>query len=819
MTSLPEDFKPALRALGRSPGFVLLIVLMLGLGIGVNATVFSWLHSVLLEPLPGVPNASELRVVVPSYGKSISSTSLSYPDFRDLSDLTNVFSGVAGSHYTSALLSVDGQSQWIYGRVVTANAFDVLGVLPQLGRSFTQDEDRGEGGHPVLVISHALWRQRFAAAPDVLGRMVQINQHSFTIVGVAPASFQGMTGGLRDDFWTPLSMHNEVLQYGSYESRTFRWISALARIRPVIANDQAQAALSTLASRLEAAYPDSDKGQGLLVYSLPDSPVGGQAEFRPVLRLLLAVSACVFLIVLVNVANLLLVRAAARHRELAVRTALGAGRLRLLRQLFVESLIPSAIGAVFGILLARWAVHSFALLYPASSLPVGYDFQLDGNTLLLIVLLTIISTIVLGLTPAFATGEIDLAQVLREAGRSSSSGFGEVRIRNLLVIAEIALALMLVIGAGLSVRGFQKARAIDLGFDSSNLLSARLSLVPNGYTPESAKVFDRQLQQRLAAMPGVTDVALASALPLSVDTIFTATVDVEGYSSSLSEDRQISFDIVSGGYFSTMRILLLSGRDFTDADDASAPNTAIINESMARRYWPGVNPIGRRFLMAAGVAPPAPFTVVGLVKDTKYRSLSEPATPFVYLAYQQRPLASLFMGVVLRTEAHSQSFAPVLRREIHALDPSVEPLELHTVDEAIQPAFSRVRAASIFLLVLAATALFLASFGLYGVMSYAVTRRFHEIALRIALGAQPASVRNMVLLQGLRIALKGILLGLVGAFNLTRLLSAFLYGLSPRDPVVFVGVAGFLALVALLSSYLPALRATRVDPLVSLRSE
>jgi predicted permease len=812
------DLSYGIRTLRRSPGFALSALLMLAVGLAVNTTVFSWIHFVLLNPLPGVNQPSRLIALVPSYGGNITSSLLSYPDYRALRDQSGVFSGVVGSRYTSALLTLDGRSQWIYGRVVTSNAFDVLGVVPQLGRDFTEDEDQPEGGHPVVIISHALWQRQFSGAREVIGRLIQINQHAFTIIGVAPAAFHGLTGGLRDDFWAPLSMHNEVLQYGSYGSRTFRWVSALARLRPGVSLGQAQAGVSFLAGQLQAAFPDSNKDLAFLCFSLRDSPIGGQAEFRPVLRLLLAVGAGLLLIVFANIANLFLLRATDRRREFAVRAALGASRWRLLRHLVTESILLAATGGILGVAIARWSVASFALLSPPTIVPVGYDFRLDLATLSFVAALTFVGALLCGLTPALAPG-LDLSQALKEASRSLAGGRRHRLLRHGLVTCEMALAFVLVIGAGLCLRGFLKARSIELGFDPHNLVSASLSLVPNGYTPQSAKVFDRKLRDQLAAVPGVADVALVSSLPLGEDTIFTATVDVDGYIPRSSEDRQVSFDIISSRYFSTMRIPLLEGRDFTEADDNTAQNVAIVNESMARRYWPARDPLGRRFVMAAGVAPPSPFAVVGVVKDSKVRSLTEPATPLVYLAYQQRPLASLFMGVILRASGNPAPMIPILRDQIHALDPAVEPLQLQTMDTAIQPAFSGVRAAGTFLLVLGAAALFLASLGLYAVTAYAVSCQTREMGIRMALGAQRSHVRAAVLAQGLRLALLGVLLGFLVSLAVAPLLAGFLYGVSPSDPLVYSSVALLLCLSALLGSLVPAVRATQIDPLVALRGD
>lgn len=818
MRSVLRDLSYGFRSLLRSPSFTLSALLMLAIGLGVNATVFSWIQSVLLYPIPGVYQPSQLLAVIPSYSGNFGSSALSYPDYRELRSLTQVFSGVVGSHYSSALLTLDGHSQWIYGRVVTANAFDVLGVAPQFGRSFTEDEDAPEGAHAVIIISHSLWQRQFGGSGDVVGRTVQINRHSFTIIGIAPARFHGMTNGLRDDFWAPISMHNEVLQYGSYQSRTFRWVSALARLRPTVPVESAQAAVSTLSSQLQASYPDSNKALTFRCFSLRNSPIGGQAELRPVLRLLMAVGLGVLLIVFANIANLLLVRAANRRREVAVRMAMGASRSSLMRHLCAESLVLALSGGIFGSILARWSAGLFSLLSPETTLRAGYDFHLDLGTLWFTAGLTLLGAVVLGLVPAFSA-DLNISEALKEGTRSQSGGRRSTSLRHALVVVEMAVAFVLVIGCVLCIRGFFKARAINLGFDAQNVVSASLDLVPNGYTPQTAKVFDRQLRDRLTRLPGVSGVALVTSLPLSQDNISTGTIDVDGYIATSSEDRQVSFDIVSSGYFSTMRIPMIAGRDFTEADDTGTQNVAIINESMARRYWSGLDAIGRRFNMAAGVAPRSSFVVIGVVKDSKYRSLTEPATPLVYLAYQQRPLASLFMAVVLRASGNTAPLLPILRHEIYVLDSTVEPLELRTMVTAIQPAFSGVRAAGTFLLVLGGAALVLASLGLYAVTAYAVACRTREIGIRMALGANRSNLRAAILAQGLRLTLVGVVLGFLASLVLTPLLAGFLYGVSATDPLAFLVVSGLLCAVSLSGTYFPAVNATRVDPLITLRGD
>lgn len=816
-----QDARYGVRMLRKNPGFTLTIVLMLALGIGVNATVFCWIQTIVLNPIAGVSEPENLVSIVPYYQGNPNSSSLSYPDFRDLMGLKQIFKGVMGTHYTAAIMTVDGENQWVYGRVATANAFEVLGIKPEKGRGFLPDEDEGEGGHPVLVISHSLWQSRFGSDASIIGRSVELNRHPFTIVGVAPSELQGASSGDRTDFWAPLVMHKEVMQYGSFDSRTFRWVTPLARLQPGVSPARAEAAVSTLSSQLEHSYPDSNKDVSFHVFPVRRSPIGGQAEFMPILRILFAVGVGLLLLVAINVSNLLLAHGASREKEIAIRLAIGARRVHLLRHLLTENLILAGLGGALGVLITRWMLPLFSIFMTAKNVAYSYHYQfkINAGTWIFTAGLTISTAIIIGLLPALQLNTTNLRGKLGEIGRGSTGSARHHRIRNALVISEVATASVFLICAGLCMKGYEKAKRIDLGFDPKKLLCAQLSLVPNGFSPEQGKVFDRQLRGRLAGLPRVTDVGLSTTLPLGVGNIFTAVVDVDGYVPAASEDLNVSFNMISPGYFSTMRIPILKGRDFSDQDDAARQNVAIVDETMARRFWAGLDPIGRRFHMAVGIAPRDMFTVVGVVKSGKYRSLSEPPTPFLYLAYQQRPIASLFTGVVIRTSGNSERLVPLLRREIHSLDASVEPLGIQSMEEYIQPAFAQANAAARFLVFLGATSLILASLGLYGVMAYTVSRRSHEIGIRMALGAQRSNVSKMILMQGAVMTLVGSVLGLLVSLPLTRLLSSFLYGVSETDVATYTEVLVILGIVALIASYVPARRAMQVDPMVALHNE
>lgn len=707
--------------------------------------------------------------------------------------------GVVGTSPADVVLDIKEQHEWVSARVATSNLFDVLGVKAEYGRTFRAEEDDGEGGHPVLLISHELWQRQFGSNADVVGSAVRVNRQLFTIVGVLPRDFHGVNGGANTELWAPLSMHDAVLNYGSYSSRSFSWIQPLARLRPDVSGQQAQTALATLSAQLEQGYPDSNRGVRFELFPLWRSPFGGQAAFLPVLRILFAVSLGVLLIVVANVSCLLLARAVYREKEIAVRIAIGAGRWHVVRQLLTESVVLAALGGCLGWWFAHSTVGLLTSLVPRSSTAFNYEFRLDGITLAFSFLLTIITAILFGLGPALRSSRAGLSEALKAGMRGSSRGVRHHTALNLLIISEMAIALVLLVSAGLCLRGFWHARQLDLGFNPHSVLYASLNLVPNGYSAQRAREFDQALSNRLESVPDIADAAFVNTPPLGPGGTFSG--------------------IASRGYFSVLRIPVVGGRDFTEADDASRPNVALVNQTMARRYWLGIDPIGRQFRMAVGIAPTDSFTVIGVAADGKYDSLNEPATPLVYVTYLQRPIAPLYMNLLVRTNGNPLAMVSAVRREIHALDSEVEPLMLQALDTYIEPAFTPVRVAGLLLGILGAAALLLASLGLYGVMAYAVAQRRSEIGVRMALGAQVRDMLTLVLKQGLLLAVRGAMLGLLVSLTLTRVLSRFLYGVSPKDPLTFAAAAFVLIAVSLLASYIPARRATRVDPIIALREE
>lgn len=807
-----NDLRYAWRMLLKNPGFTAVAVLSLALGIGANTTVFCWIQNILLRPLPGVAKPEHLVVVTTTHGATQWDT-VSLPDLKDCRELRDVFAGIIGSQITPACLTLNGKARWIYGQIATANFFDVLGVKTALGRTFLPEEDQKPGANPVLVLSYGFWQGHFGGDPNVIGQTVELNRRSFTIVGVVPPDFRGTMSGLNFDFWAPLSMHNEVANFGSLIHRGDHWLHTQARLQPAVGRERAQAALNLLTRQLEQAYPDTNREIGLRILPMWKSPYGGQAAMLPVLRILLAVSLGVLLIVAANVANLLLARAAVRTKEVSIRLALGAGCGRLIRQLLTESLVLALTGGAVGVVFARWGTKLLRTLLPNTHLPIGYTFNLDAQTLGFTLLVTLATGVIFGLAPAWQASRTNLNRTLKEGGRSAGGGASSHGLRSVFVVAEVALALLLLVGAGLCIKGFQRARQIDLGFDPRPMLVAGLRIGMNGYTRETGQIFYRQLRERLSNLPGVKEAALASWLPLGFEGGGSLNVDPEGYVRRPNEDSSIPFSIISPRYFAAMRIPLLDGRDFTDQDNENSLKVAIVNETMARRYWPGVNPIGRKFKIWRGTV-----TVVGVARSGKYRSLNEPPQSFFYLPYQQG-VWDLNLGISLRTEGNPSALMTTLEREIHALDPGVEVWAKLPMLDYIQAAFLAQRITSTLLVGLGLLALALAAMGIYGVMAYVVSQRTHEIGIRMALGAQRGDVATLILSQGLTLTLIGVVIGLLGAVAVTRLLSNFLYGVSPFDPLTFVGVPLALCLVTLVACYFPARRATKVDPMEALRYE
>jgi predicted permease len=806
------DLKFALRQLFKSPGLTAVVVLSLALGIGANATVMCWLRGLVLQPLPGVTDQDRIVVLVSNEGGGC----VSLPDLRDFGQYHRVFAGTEASMPTPACLTVERQPEWIQAEIVSANFFELLGVRPLLGRTFLPDEDQKPGGNPLLVISENLWRRRFAADPSIIGRVVDLNRRSFTIVGVVPASFHGSVNPLASDAWAPLSMIWEVRNQGTFflTARGARGWLNLARLQPGVSLEQSQAAVATIDAQFAKAYPGSNLEAHHHVVPLSKCPWGAQVIMGPALRLLLVVSLGVQLIVAANVGNLMLARAATRQKEVAIRQAAGANRWQLMRLFLTESMLLALLGGCAGTLIAGWAVDSVGLFIPKELAPnMQLSFPLDGVSLAFTLVLSLATGLVFGLLPALHASRQNLQGVLKEGGRSSQGGASQHRLRGGLVVAEIAIALVLLIGAGLCIKGLRQARQIDFGFSPDHVLIGGMKIGMNGYNEDTGRVFYRRVQQRIARMPGIEDAALASWFPLGLSGCKGWDVTVDGYQRPVGEDKTYMFAIVSPRYFSTLRLPLVSGRDFTDGDDAKAAKVAIVNEAFAQRFWPGKDPIGRQFRTGDTVR-----TIVGIAKTGKYNQLNESPWGFFYLPYLQG-VSDLDLSLCVRTQGDPSAFSNSLREAIREIDPGVELLQTMPLAVHSGMVLFPQRMASSLLLLLGLVALVLAAMGVYAVLAYAVSQRTQEFGVRIALGANSRDILRLVMGRGLILASAGVAIGIGCALALTRLMVGFLYGVSPFDLGTFVGIPVLLGLIALLACYLPARRATKVDPIVALRAE
>ncbi len=804
------DLRYALRQLRQAPGFTAVVILTLALGIGANATVLCWLRHLVERPVPGAVDQPSLAVILANWGGG----NASLPDVRDLGALDPVLTGAAVSMTTPASLAVGDERSWTYGQIVSANFFDLLGVRPLLGRGFQPGEDTVPGGNPVVVISERLWRQRFGADPQIVGRTIDLNRHRFTVVGVAPAVFRGTMNGLRCEFWAPVSMFQEITTRGDFslERRTYRGFHTIARLRPGVSLEQAQTAFATVDARLAAAFPATNRGVHHRILPYTQCPYGAQS-IAPVLHLLLAVTLGVLLIVAANVANLMLARAESRRREIAIRLATGASRWRLLRQLLTESLALALPAGLLGLVVATWGVDLLGWFVPRSNLPIDLSgFRLDAATLGLTLLLTLAAGLFFGLLPALQSLNPRLYETLKESGRSTG-GTRHHRVARTLVVAEVALALTLLIASGLCLKGLREASRLDLGFDPEHVLVAQLQVGMNGHNQETAMVFYRQLEQRLATLPGVEQAALATWFPLGFGGCKGLGAEVEGYLPPAGQDPTYEYAALSPRYFATMRIPLLAGRDFTEADDAQAPLVAIVNEAFAHRFWPGREAVGQRFHSAGRWR-----TVVGVVKTGRYETLHEEPRCFFYLPYRQR-LPDLDLSLCVRTTGDPAALANALRQAVAAVDPRVDLYGTIPMTEATGYALLGQRLATDLLTVLGAVGLFLSAMGVYAVMAHAVGQRTQEFGVRLALGASPADILRLIGREGLRLAALGLLAGLGLTAVATRLLTRFIHGVGAFDPAIFLLVPALLLLTVLAASWLPARRAARADPLNALRAE
>src|SRR6266436_5751475 len=808
-----QDLRFGVRMLRRSPGFSALAILCLTLGIGANAAVFSWIEGILFRPYPLVAHQERLLALAGTARGESGHTALSWPDFADLQRNCTLFDAFFVSKIMGTTLSIGDRAEVTTGSIVSANYFDAIGVHPILGRGFEPGEDAGRNAHPVTVISYQLWKGRFKSDPQIIGKSQWLNNVVHTIVGVAPEGFYGTFVGWAMQFWVPASME-ENFEGGGYklEDRGARWIEAYVRLKPGVTRVQAQQEISAAAKRLEADFPDTNRGRGIRLWPLWQTPFNNAGTLLPTLEIMLVVVVFVLLIACANVGNLLLVRSFARRHEMTVRLAIGAGPGRLVKQLFTEGLILSALGAVGGLLVAHWCRHGLVLLFPArGGVAMHLPGEIDWRVLALSAGVCLIATLLLGLVPAMQTGNIDLAGALKAESAGVVGGGGRTWVRSSLVVVQVSLSFILLVGAGLLMQSLQKIRNTSPGFSTRNVLDTAVNLVPAGYDAPRAQSFQDELLQRVKTLPGVESAAFARMTPLSYGSYSSTPVAVDGYQPPPEEQPTVQYNEVGPDYFTTMGIPLVSGREFTRADDEKAALVAVVNETMATRYWRGRNPIGERVQVKGRW-----MQVIGVAKDSKYESVRETPKPFFYVP--RRKNVTVGAGLYIRTPLSPETMAAALTREVHALDANLALYEVITLQEQLDRSTSPQQVAVTLVGALGGLALLLATIGLYGVMSYAVSQSTRELGLRMALGADASNLLRLVFSRGLALTAGGVLLGAAVALGLTRLLGNLLYKVSPRDPLAFGSAFVVMTIAALVACFLPAWRATRTDPARALRN-
>lgn len=811
MTTLWHDLRFALRMLRKDPGFTTAVIITLTLGIGANSAIFSVVDAVLLRPLP-YQNPDQLVMVWENNQKEKrDQNQVSFLNFADWREQNQVFiDSAAFAYWTFNLTGVD-QPERLRSVIASASLFNVLGVKPRLGRSFNPEEDKA-GHDQVVVLSHSLWQRRFGADLNVVGRSINLSGGSFTVIGVMPPDFKFPSEDV--ELWAPLSAPIIDTRFPQLMyKRDMHFLTVVARLKSNISVTEAQAQMTTIGRRLETQYPDSNTGYGVNIVPLYEQTV---ANSRPTLLVLVGVVLFVLLIACANVANLLLARAAARQKEIAMRAALGASRLRIIRQLLTESVLLATLGGVFGLMLAYWSVRTFVALGPAD-VPRLKDVGLDGRVLVFSLLISLLTGVIFGLAPALQASRSNLNETLREGDRGSTTGGSANRMRNLLVIIEVALSVVLLIGAGLTIKSFSRLQDVDPGFDPRNVLTMRFSL-PNTTYPklEQQEQFYRRLVERLATLPGVQSVGAVTFAPL-IGITSRFWFIVEGRPVATPSERPQAFhNAVTPDYFRAMGIPLLKGRFFTAQDESNAPGVVIINQTLARRFFPNEEATGKRLMLEAPLKDKW-LQIVGVVGDVKQSKLSGESGFEMYTAHAQSPMATMY--VVMRTVAEPLTFSAAIGSAVREIDKDQPVSNLKTMNQLLSESIAQPRFRTLLLGAFALVALIMVALGIYGVLAYSVKQRTHEMGIRMALGAQRRDILKLVIGQGMILVLIGVVLGLVGAMALTRVMMSLLYEVKPTDPIVFISMSLLVGMVALVACYIPARRATRVDPLVALRYE
>ena len=812
MKNLWLDLRYALRQLRKNPGFAATAAITLALGIAATSTIFSWVQSTLFNPVPGVAHTGGMITIQRGERSEHAAPPLSYDDFVDLRTHATSLSGLLGYHDDFMALTGAGMPVRIYGALTSTNYFEVLGVHLILGRTFGQSNFNERDGAPEAILSYALWQNRFGSDPGIVGKAIQVNLHSFTVVGVAPRGFEGCKSGLRTDIWFPLGMDNQIWGGDRINNRGVSWLNVLGVLRPGVDPRQAENELNVIMEGIAQRYPDSHRGNNLLsIDPLWRSPFGVNVYLAGTLPILLALAGVLLILACANVANLLLVRSISRRRECAIRLAMGAGRWTLARQFLIENLLVALAGGAIALTVTYWTASTLGTFLPSVSLPIDINGHVDLTVMLATFAVSVATAVISGIVPALRATALAPVTVLKDEGLNASASIHKSRLTSALVSAQIALSLVLLVCAGLFVRSLNKAQSSDPGFNPHNVYLASLDLDPLNY-PEAKEIeFEREVLDRVRALPGVRSAALADFSPLSF-TIHSRGVLPEGYVPQPHESIEVDRGDVSAGYLQTLRTPLVAGREFTSADNLNSVMVAMVNQALVDRYWPGLNAIGKHIQDGSRT-----YTLVGVVANAKYRRLVREAAPLILYPLGQRPDGDVILHV--RVAGDPMSFAPSIERAIHGLEPNLPLYGVTTLEHNmwIGNVFERIAVvlASAFGLV----AMLLAAVGVYGVVSYTARQRTHEIGIRMALGAGRGDVFRQTLRQGLRLTLIGVAAGVVASLACAQFLRGMLYGVAVTDGLTFAAVAAALALVALAACLIPAGRAASVDPMQALRTE
>jgi putative ABC transport system permease protein len=816
MATFFKDIQYAIRSMRKSPGFTAIVALSLGLGIGANSAIFTLVNAVFLKPIP-VEEPSRVISIFTTDPKNPGFLPLSYLNYIDYRDKNTVLSGLAAYTDVPIALRTDAAPQQIFGELASGNFFEVLGVKPVLGRAFRPQEDGAPGAHPVVVLSYAFWTRQYGANRGILGQKIILNGYPYVVIGVAPPNFQGVNTFAGPSLWAPIAMHAQLEPLDAYFlTRRFLPLNAVARLKPGVSEVQARAQLQTIGSQLERAYPDDNRGRGITTLGLAASIVNpnNRGNLVNAGKLLMAIVGLVLLIACANIANLLLVRSAARRKEIAIRLSIGASGVRLMQQLLTESILLALLGGAAGLLIAAWGKTVLWSFRPPFLNEGDLSLAVDSHVLLFTLGLSVLTGLLFGLAPALQSLRPDVAAELKERVAQAARGSSWFNLRNALVVSQVAFSFVALIGAGLFLRSMRQAEAVDPGFAAAKVGKLDVNPGGQGYKPERAQLYYRQVVERLQATPGIASASIASSVPLT-QTGFLRSVFLDGQDAAPGNRGVLVLaNSIGPRYFDTMRIPLVRGRAFLETDGPQSRHVAIVNETMAKKFWRGQDPIGQRFRFYGDQFL---TEVIGIAKDNKYNAISEDPVAAAFTSELQT--YSPNVSVVFRATADPAASLGTVNKEVQAMDPELLITNVNTMSQLIGRSLWPQRMGASLLAAFGFLALALSAVGIYGVMAYSVAQRTSEIGIRMALGARPRDVFRLVIGQGLALVLIGVALGIAAALALARLVAGLLFEVRPSDFTTFAITSLTLIAVAILASFLPARRATVIDPLLALRAE